>query len=311
MGAPFWIGVTDRDWFDFLRARRPDEVNFWSPSGKQQFRALEPGGLFLFKLHSPDNYVAGGGYFVRYTALPVRLAWEAFGEKNGVDSLIAFQERIAKYRKEKGLHNPVVGCNILIQPFFFDEPDWIPVPRSWAPNIVRGKRYYVEDEEGAELLQQVSTRLHQMGLPALDRDILEPEQQDRYGEPYLARARLGQGAFRVLVTDAYNRRCAATGERTLPTLEAAHIKPYAENGPHRIANGLLLRSDWHRLFDEGYVTVTPDHRIEVSERIREEFENGREYYRHHGQRLIVEPHEPWQRPGQEFIEWHNTNVYRG
>lgn len=114
-----------------------------------------------------------------------------------------------------------------------------------------------------------------------------------------------------MVTDAYNRRCAATGERTLPTLEAAHIKPYAESGPNRIANGLLLRSDWHRLFDEGYVTVTPDHRIEVSDRIREEYENGREYYQHHGQQLTAMPDEPWQKPSQEFIEWHNDNIYRG
>jgi putative restriction endonuclease len=37
--------------------------------------------------------------------------------------------------------------------------------------------------------------------------------------------RLGQGAFRLLVTDAYQRRCAVTGERTLPVLDAAHIRP--------------------------------------------------------------------------------------
>jgi len=36
-------------------------VNFWQPSGKQQFRALAPGELFLFKLHSPDNFIVGGG----------------------------------------------------------------------------------------------------------------------------------------------------------------------------------------------------------------------------------------------------------
>lgn len=311
MGAPFWIGMTDRDWFEYLRARRPDEVNFWQPGGSRRFRKLKPGGLFLFKLHSPHNYITGGGYFVRNTLLPARLAWEAFGEKNGVASLSELLERVARYRRDDSEPNPVVGCNILIQPFFFDEPDWVEVPKSWAPQIVQGKSYDPDEPEGAAVLQQVNTRLLANGLPALDRMIAEPEPQDRYGEPYLARARLGQGAFRVLVTDAYNRRCAATGERTLPTLEAAHIKPYAESGPHRIANGLLLRSDWHRLLDEGYVTVTPELHIEVSRRIREEFENGRDYYRHHGKKLIAMPDEPWQRPSREFIEWHNENVYRG
>src|SRR5271167_1536981 len=100
----------------------------------------------------------------------------------------------------------------------------------------------------------------------------------RFGEEYLARSRLGQGAFRVLVTDAYERRCAVTGEKTLPVLEAAHIKPYALEGPHQVRNGLLLRSDLHKLFDLGYVTVTPALRLEVSSRLREEWHNGKEYY---------------------------------
>lgn len=80
----FWVGVTDKDWFDFLSARRPDEVNFWQPSGRALAAFLEPGVPFLFKLHAPHNSIVGGGFFVRFSALPARLAWAAFGEKNGV-----------------------------------------------------------------------------------------------------------------------------------------------------------------------------------------------------------------------------------
>ena len=47
-----------------------------------------------------------------------------------------------------------------------------------------------------------------------------------------------------------------TRERTLPALEAAHIKPYNDSGPHDVRNGLLLRSDIHKLFDTGYVTIS-------------------------------------------------------
>jgi len=61
-----------------------------------------------------------------------------------------------------------------------------------------------------------------------------------WGEPTLIRPRLGQGAFRVIVTDNYARRCAVTGERTLPALDAAHIRPYADHGEHDPSNGLLL-----------------------------------------------------------------------
>ncbi len=52
----------------------------------------------------------------------------------------------------------------------------------------------------------------------------------RFGTPVTIMPRFGQGAFRVLVTDAYASRCAMTGERTLPALEAAHICPFADGG---------------------------------------------------------------------------------
>jgi putative restriction endonuclease len=137
------------------------------------------------------------------------------------------------------------------------------------------------------------------------------EPQPMYGKSILAKVRLGQGAFRVLVTDAYTRRCSVTGERTLPVLEAAHIKPFAVAGPHIISNGLLLRSDVHKLFDSGYLTITSDHKTEVSKRIKDEFENGKEYYQFHGKSLLYLPAENTDRPRAEFIQWHNENVYKG
>ncbi len=136
------------------------------------------------------------------------------------------------------------------------------------------------------------------------------EETPLYGEPVLTYPRLGQGSFRVLVTDVYERRCAVTSERTLPALEAAHIKPYAESGLHRVNNGILFRRDLHALFDKGYITITPTMHVEVSSRIKTEFENGKDYYRHHGNPIRL-PAKPADRPSPEFLEWHNNNVYRG
>jgi putative restriction endonuclease len=112
-----------------------------------------------------------------------------------------------------------------------------------------------------------------------------------------------------MVTDAYRRRCAATGEKTLPVLEAAHIRPYSSQGEHSVHNGLLLRSDLHTLYDRGYLTVTPDYRIEVSRRIREEFENGRDYYALHG-RTIWLPERPEDHPSPSLLDWHASSVFR-
>jgi putative restriction endonuclease len=136
------------------------------------------------------------------------------------------------------------------------------------------------------------------------------EETARYGQPTLIRPRLGQGAFRIVVTDSYRRRCAVTGERTLPALDAAHIRPYAEGGVHEATNGVLLRRDIHSLFDAGYVTITPSLDFEVSSRIREEYENGRLYYALHGQR-IVPPDDPRRCPDPGALAWHNETVFRG
>jgi putative restriction endonuclease len=301
-----WVGVTDKNWFEFLRARDPDEVNFWQPNPKALATFLSPGVPFLFKLHAPDNFVVGGGFFVRYSALPGRLAWEAFGEKNGVTDYAALRDRVAHYRKERVRGDPVIGCNVLNGPFFFPDEEWIPVPETWAPNIVRGRTFDTDEPDGARLWAAVSERLERR--PANPNVI---EDSARFGAQYLARARLGQGAFRVLVTEAYQRRCAITGEKTLPVLEAAHIRPYADHGPHLVANGMLLRADLHTLLDAGYVTVTEQLRIEVSKRIREEFENGKEYYKHHGSVLVTIPVDANERPSQEFLRWHNEQRFLG
>ncbi|MGA7740570.1 MAG: HNH endonuclease [Polyangia bacterium] len=309
-----WIGVTDRSWFEQQKAQAPEEVNFWQPGGTSTFKVLPEEGLFLFKLHHPDNFIAGGGYFVRHSFLPVSLAWKAFGLNNGVRDLAEFQARIRKYRRDDAGHDPVIGCIVLAQPFFLEQHDWIPVPESFKKNIVTGKSYESETDECRQLIEMLRLRL--AGPSVLARDSALDDQsgygdQNRYGNPLMVRPRLGQGSFRVLVTETYQRRCALTGERTLPVLEAAHIKPYAEQGPHRIQNGLLLRSDLHILFDQGYFTITPDHHVLVSKRIRQEFENGRDYYALGGKPVKVLPDLENNRPAPEFLQWHNEQIYLG
>ncbi len=304
-----WIGVTDRAWYERLSRVAPDEVNFWQPSGSRTFRALQSGEPFLFKLHSPDNFIVGGGFFVRYSALPASLAWEAFDIKNGVSSLTELISRIRRYRADDQSLDPVIGCNVLAEPFFLSRSQWIAAPASWAANIVQGKTYDTDSDEGRSLWTAVRDAVvaHQVReRPSTASQTDDP----RFGAEYLTRSRLGQGAFRVLVTDAYARRCAVTGEKTLPVLEAAHIRPFSREGPNAVKNGILLRSDLHKLFDLGYVTVTPDLRLEVSGRLRAEWENGREYYAYHGRELVCRPAGIAELPGTEFLRWHNENTFK-
>ena len=96
----------------------------------------------------------------------------------------------------------------------------------------------------------------------------------------------------------------------LPVLQAAHIRPYAQGGEHRVDSGLLLRSDFHTLFDQAYITVTSDYQLEVSGRIREDWHNGEHYYRMHGHEVRV-PQGPDLQPVAEFLGWYNEECYRG
>lgn len=75
-----------------------------------------------------------------------------------------------------------------------------------------------------------------------------------------------------------------------------------------MSNGLLLRADIHRLFDRGYVTVTPDLRFVVSQRLAKEFENGKAYYKRDGKVLGL-PKNAADRPDLELLRWHNENVF--
>ena len=266
------------------------------------FKALKTGDIFLFKLHSPIDFIVGGGLFQRHSFLPLPLAWRAFGTKNGVPDYDTFERRILEHRSPGELHRQL-GCTILVEPFFWPRESWIPIPPDWSKNIVTGKSYSQNTAAGLSLWDQVRSRLEsKIEIPSVPQFAEPPA---RYGKEITIRPRLGQGAFRVEVTDAYSRRCAITGEKTLPALEAGHIRPYSRNGPHETRNGLLLRSDIHNLFDLGYLTVTPGYRVEVSRRIKEEFENGRHYYALHGQSLAVLPRNAESQPAKEFLEWHN------
>jgi len=301
-----YVATTDQDWFTFLSGRQPlEEVNFWQPSA-HGFNS-PPGTPFFFKLKAPHNAIGGFGIFARYEAASVRLAWEAFGEKNGVPSLEAMARRVARYAQASQGPAHLIGCIMVSTPVFFPKEAWIPQPVDWKPNIVSGAGYDLSVGEGRRIWEACLARgavVQASGRTAL---VAEPPAA-RYGEAVLVRPRLGQGTFRVAVTGAYGGACAVSQEHSLPVLEAAHIRPYGAEGTHDVVNGLLLRADIHRLFDAGYVTVTPDRRFVVSRRLAQEWENGKAYYAMDGREIRL-PGRPADRPDSELLRWHNDNVF--
>lgn len=306
----YWLANTDFEWFSFLAARASlEEVNFWQPSHVRPV-TLPVGAPWLFKLHNRrGGRIVGGGFFAHWTTLTLRHAWDAFGESNGAATFPEYVRLLRAYTDRSV--DPLttqVGSSVLVQPFFLPQALWIEPPADWSGNLTRGKAYDTEAGEGQRVWEQVRQALMTLAPP--DAKGVAEASAPAYGKPMLVAPRLGQGAFRVMVTDAYERRCVITGERTLPVLEAAHIKPYSLVGRHDVSNGLLLRSDLHTLFDLGYLTVTPtDLRVQISRRIHDEYENGREYYTLDG-RQIRPPQASYPPPSQEMLDWHAQTIFR-
>jgi putative restriction endonuclease len=303
-----YVGVTDGEWFRFLASTKDvDEVNFWRPSPRTHLTTIQRNEMFLFKLKAPYNAIAGGGYYQGEVPLPISFAWGAFGVKNGAPTEQVLRSNILRLRTVAGLDRSdfTIGCVMLAQPFFFAEADWIPQPKSFQPGTQVGKYYDTEEGDGCWLWEQVNLRLAGRQLKQFELTI-QPRDAPSYA---LVERRAGQGIFRASVAAAYNLRCAVTGERVVPVLEAAHIRPYREDGPNVVSNGLLLRADIHKLLDEDYVTVSPDYHFEVGKKLREDFENGRDYYALHGKQLIL-PARKVEWPDSEFIAWHNRR-FRG
>lgn len=312
-----YIGKTDSNWYDYLRDHSCSEANFWKPGGGP-FKALEKGDLFLF-MHKADRggKIAGGGFFEEYRIMSIDWAWRAFETENGADNLVQLAESIFQYRKNPSddVFSASIGCIILSDVFFFDDSDWFDPPQADWRYIVTGKTYdtdgFATSDDARWLFNQVQMRLQGKAL------VSQPEPSDtalsnKSGYTLaMAKRRTGQGVFRIHVADAYQRRCAITGERTFPVLQAAHIMSFSNDGPNTVNNGILLRSDIHTLFDAGYLTVTDDLRVDVSLRLHDDWQNGKEYYALHGSRLAVVPDLPELRPAREYLDWHHEHVFLG
>ena len=310
-----FVANTDAAWAAFL-AREPglDEANFWRPSGQAGFKALGFGEPLVFKLKKAHGHaIVGFGLFAAFRRMSVAEAWGAFGRANGTATRDEMWARVARYAFGRAApYDPrhAVGCLLLASPVFFPPEMWVDGPSDWADQTVVGKTYDAATGEGRRIWRDCLDRAA-LVAPALDvsAGVVVAEPGERYGAATLVRPRLGQQTFRYAVEAAYGQ-CAVTGEHSRPALDAAHIVPFARDGLHDVCNGILLRADVHRLFDAGYVTVTPDYRFRVGDQLRADFSNGRSYYPLDGQRIAL-PADPRFRPDPALLERHGAETFLG
>jgi putative restriction endonuclease len=304
-----YVGVTDIHWYRFL-SKRTDlrEVNFWRPYGSRVFRVLTPGEPFVFKTKHPQNAIVGGAIFEGFVSLTISRAWEFFGEGNGVASIAELIDRLCGITGEtpQEVGDREIGCVLLRDTWFLGAEDVLPAPRSFSANIVQGKSYDVPGEDSSvdSIVRRILNHEETPQMVLENIENLGPT----HGSARIVIPRLGQGGFKAVVQEAYERRCAVTNHKITPTLQAAHILPVASGGEHRIDNGVLLRSDVHTLFDRGYLGINPDFQLLVSPRLRSDFGNGDEFYAKEGQTIGL-PSRTVQNPSPEFLSWHLAKVF--
>jgi putative restriction endonuclease len=315
---PF-VALTDRRWFDYLRSVSVegvvDEVNFWSPEAQRPMKRMRPGEPVFFRLKQPVHAVAGYGFFAHFALLDLDVAWGTFGMRNGFADRIGFLEALGEWRKKDGqgllADGRRLACTILRDAVFWPQERWIAWrgERGWRPNVTQGAT--VREPQHADfLLRQIQLDQH---VPpeefAPQFTLVDADEREIVAAQ--SRRRVGQGVFRARLLSAYAGRCAITGERTEPVLDAAHVQPYLGPQSNHVQNGLLLTKEFHALFDLGFVTITPDHVVRVSSRIRDRWSNGKRYYEFDRQPLRVLPESIAERPSADALHWHNVRRFAG
>lgn len=125
--------------------------------------------------------------------------------------------------------------------------------------------------------------------------------------------RVNQSFFREAVLSSYLSACCITGLSTPALLAASHIKPWRDSDSSEKtnpSNGLCLNALHDMAFDKGFITVTPDYTIRVSERLSDIYDGetvDRFFNMYRGQRILL-PHRF--APNKEFLEYHNDVIFQ-
>lgn len=150
---------------------------------------------------------------------------------------------------------------------------WGYAPRSWYQWAGEKRKALIADNENA-LEQALSTAPLSLVLTEMDKRAKAAEYEnaeigreiarspavlDRDFQLCVREARPEQSKFRELLRRVQGDACAVTATNVPDVLEAAHIIPFSEGRSCRdfLSNGLLLRSDIHRLFDQCRLSINP------------------------------------------------------
>jgi putative restriction endonuclease len=135
-----------------------------------------------------------------------------------------------------------------------------------------------------------------------------PKGEDR---ETIIKARVNQSFFRSTILSSYNLKCCITGLSIPDFLVANHIKPWSKDKDNRTNphNGLCLNSIHDKAFDRGFITVTPDFKILISNYF-DGFSNDNavnDFFKKYQNQHIILPDRFL--PSKEFLDYHSNEIF--
>lgn len=127
----------------------------------------------------------------------------------------------------------------------------------------------------------------------------------------IIKARVNQNFFRSTILSSYNLKCCVTGLSIPDFLVASHIKPWSKDKENRTNphNGVCLNSIHDKAFDKGFITITPDYRILLSN-FFDDYSNEKavnEFFKKYEKQKINLPDRFL--PSKEFLDYHQNHIF--
>lgn len=310
--SKFYVGITDFDWLSFLSAEKKgldSSINFWTP-GTTNFKALNEGDYFLFKLHNKKNSIehgeiVGGGIFDSFQVMTIEDAWNKFGYGNGCHSISEMREKINSIKKKNNISsNSLIGCIVLKNYFFLEKKDWLKSPKDWANSIVKGKTYDDTTKEGKEIIDSIRFKTTQIqSINIIEEICKDMPIEGKVREAYI-KARVNQGVFKDRLMKK-GSKCCLCNTHNPSLLIASHIKPWSKSDNYEKLdpyNGFLMCPNHDALFDKGYISFEDDGKIMISEQL----DNTDRIYTNVNDKMKINI----EKENTIYLKYHRENIFK-
>ncbi len=157
----------------------------------------------------------------------------------------------------------------------------------------------MKDRQGNKIIYSLGKNDNEIKIDGVD-----PLTKER-----IVTGRQFQNEFRMNILNIFNHHCLICDVDSDILLQAAHIKPVKEDltSAGKFANGLCLCSVHHKLFDEGFITIS-NNRVVVSKKMKR---SSSKYLRDQYEALdgLGVLNLPRNRESDLYLKWHYENVF--